>query len=289
MLPPTALHSPKITPWTHITLLVFLTQHRLNMAGSCHPSKITAPQHQQQNWYSQWPPTPPPFMGDPSASQCISFCRRWQRGDWEGFQSLSLFPCFLPSEPSWALLKPSCHACIPWVCPYKARANRAWKWCPWQGCADKHNPSEDRLCSPEGGLQPLHSCSPRGYYETSWGNYFKFPKGLGYLEWWRSTRLYLSLHRVWFSLSEKYRAVGILSVFREIYLYLNQLFLQIVWEEEGPPARMCLLTLKPKHDLRAKNSTEQGLDKRKWASNITVSFPFIYPDVNSHIMFTNRH
>ena len=57
-----------------------------------------------------------PFLflqGDPSAGWCISFCR--QRT--EVLVSHHFSPSFLPSS---ALPKPTCHAFVPWVCPYKA-------------------------------------------------------------------------------------------------------------------------------------------------------------------------
>lgn len=103
------------------------------------------------------------FLGYPSAGLCISLLGL-KRGDCDG-AGLSPFLSFL--FPSSAVLKPSCQACNPWVCPYKAKANRAWKWCPWQGCADKHSLGEDRLCSPERGTSAPHSCSPGGIMKLS--------------------------------------------------------------------------------------------------------------------------
>lgn len=62
-------------------------------------------------------------------------------------------PFSSPSFSPPSTLRPCVHP-MGRVCPYMGRANRACKWCPWQGCADKHRMSEDRLCSPEGADSP---------------------------------------------------------------------------------------------------------------------------------------
>lgn len=119
ILPSPALFGPEITPLhIHYTCLLFLTQHRLNMVGSCHQSKST--QKQQQIWYQ---PVPLPLPGWETPLQQARAVQSADRGR-DGAGRVSGPHTVSPSSsflfPSSAILKRSCHACIPWVCPYKA-------------------------------------------------------------------------------------------------------------------------------------------------------------------------
>ncbi len=53
---------------------------------------------------------------------------------------------------------------------------------------------------------------------------------------------------------------------------------KLAWEEEEPLVQMCPLSLKPKHDPKDINSTEQGLNQRK-VSHKYSCFPLIQCDV----------
>ncbi len=103
MLPWTALSSPKITSASSNACLLFLTQHRLNMVGSCHQSKFTQQQQQQQqqqSWYQPVSTLPPSLAG-----LCISLRRQREKMQ----NSLLVLPFYFLLQLFFKALMPCMH------------------------------------------------------------------------------------------------------------------------------------------------------------------------------------
>ena len=167
---------------------------------------------------------------------------------------------------------------IPWLCPYKAKANRVCKCVLGKRVLINTDMSGDRLGSSEGARQPLVHAPLEDIMKLNKGAILNSPKDYG-----ESSELQLLCPTGLISVYSVACAVFDDDIYysysgsrwnndKFLLIPTNVLFPSLQRGRKRRPLLRCVLWLKPKHDLEAKNNTERRSDQRKLSNVLFQSF-----------------